>query len=149
MTVPALADHSSDGVHRIEYRSTDNAGNLEEAKSCEVKVDTTPPVISVACMTHLHFGWHGAWGRDRSRLSLTYRIDDNLSPTAAVTIELVGFRGKVLRLMSLGQCPTGVLQTYRLPGKLPRGFSRLCVTATDLAGNTQSKLAGDRWPVQH
>ena len=38
-------------------------------------------------------------------------------------------------------------ETYRLPDKLPRGFSRLRVTATDLAGNTQSMLVGHRLPT--
>jgi len=54
----------------------------------------------------------------------------------------VGFRGRVLQTISLGQCPTGVLETYRLSCKLPRGFCHVQVTAIDLAGNTQSKVAG-------
>ncbi|HYH71960.1 MAG TPA: ThuA domain-containing protein [Nocardioides sp.] len=33
----------SDGEHTVEYRSTDEADNVEEAKSSEVKVDTVTP----------------------------------------------------------------------------------------------------------
>ena len=64
-----------------------------------------------------------------------------------MTINALNFRGKVLRTISLGQRPTGVLQVYRLPGKLPHGFRRLLVSATDLAGNTQSKLVGQHLPM--
>ena len=87
-----------------------------------------------------HTGWH-PWGHHSGRLNLTYRIDDNLSPTVDVTIKLLGHRGKVLQTISLGQWPTGVLQVYRLPHELSHGHCRLLLTATDLAGNTQSKLA--------
>jgi len=42
-----------------------------------------------------------------------------------------------------------VLLVYRLPGRLPRGFWRLRLSTTDLAGNTQSKLAGQHPPMHH
>ncbi len=163
VTIPAPADHSNDGLHTVLYRSTDNAGNREKAESCTVKIDTTPPMISLAYLSvshhqrHSGWAWHRSsltrghhasrptWSRYSSRLSLTYRIDDNLSPTVNVTIEFLGFRGKVLQTVSLGQRPTGVVQTYRLPRKLLHSVSRLRVTASDLAGNTQSKLVGYRW----
>ena len=81
---------------------------------------------------------------------MTYRVDDNLSPTVAVTVQLVDCRGKVLQTISLGHRPTGkLLQVYPLRGRLPRGFSHLRVTATDLAGNMQSKLAGQHSPMHH
>ena len=46
LTVPALTDHSSDGVHRVGYRSTDAAGNTEAAKSLTVQIDTTGPATA-------------------------------------------------------------------------------------------------------
>ena len=149
------------------YYSTDYAGNQETTQSVTVKIDTTPPAISVAYLSvsHCHHHSGGAtrrgfaarghhanwpdWCRHGGRLSLTYLIDDNLSPTVAVTIEFVNFRGKPLQTISLGQCPTGVLQVYRLPGKLPRRLFRLRVAASDLAGNTQSKLVGLQPLVHH
>ncbi len=33
-----------DGVHTVQYRSVDNAGNVETCKSCTVKIDTQQPV---------------------------------------------------------------------------------------------------------
>ena len=46
VTVPAPGDHSRDGLHTVSYRSTDVAGNVEAAKSCQVKIDTTAPAGS-------------------------------------------------------------------------------------------------------
>jgi methionine-rich copper-binding protein CopC len=41
--IAAPADHSNDGVHTIEYRSIDNAGNIEGLQSATVSIDTTLP----------------------------------------------------------------------------------------------------------
>ena len=46
VTVSAPADHSADGVHTVSYRSIDVAGNVEQAKTCQVKIDTRPPVTA-------------------------------------------------------------------------------------------------------
>ena len=46
ISVPAPADHSNDGVHAIEYRSTDNAGNVELLRSATVRIDTTLPTTT-------------------------------------------------------------------------------------------------------
>jgi TolB protein len=48
LTVPALADHSADGLHTISYRSADAAGNLEAAKTATVKIDTAAPITSAS-----------------------------------------------------------------------------------------------------
>ena len=162
VNIPAPADHSNDGLHTVSYYSTDNAGNTEATQSCTVKIDTTPPVISLAYLSVSHHQRHSGWAWHRgfttrghqaswrgwtchgSCLNLSYRIDDNLSPTVNVTLTVLGFRGKVLQTISLGQCPTGVLEVYCLPHKLPHGCSHLRLTATDLAGNAQSKLVGFR-----
>ncbi|WP_059173533.1 S8 family serine peptidase [Bacillus sp. FJAT-27445] len=36
---------ANDGIHQIQFRSTDNAGNVEEAQSIEVKFDKTAPIL--------------------------------------------------------------------------------------------------------
>jgi hypothetical protein len=51
VTIPAAADGSNDGVHTVRYRSTDVAGNVEDAGSCEVKIVTVAPVSSVTGAT--------------------------------------------------------------------------------------------------
>jgi chitodextrinase len=39
---------TEDGIHTVEYRSSDKAGNLEETRSLSVKLDQTAPVVSLS-----------------------------------------------------------------------------------------------------
>ena len=48
VVIPAPANHSNDGTHKVYYYSVDNAGNTEATKSCTVKIDTTPPQTTVS-----------------------------------------------------------------------------------------------------
>jgi photosystem II stability/assembly factor-like uncharacterized protein len=138
LTIAAPADHSADGPHTVSYYSTDLSGNAEAAKSVTVEIDTTRPVISSAYLGFVRQASPAGWANCTSHFGLIYRVDDNLSPTAAVKLEALNWRGKVVKAISLGQCPTGVQQTYRLPLNLSFLFGRWRVTATDLAGNSQS-----------
>src|SRR2546430_15051508 len=57
LTISALADHSNDGLHTIEYWATDNASNVESPhNSTTVKIDTKQPSSSDN-NDHL---WHNA-----------------------------------------------------------------------------------------
>jgi hypothetical protein len=38
---------SNEGVNYLRYRSVDNAGNLEQVRSTEVKIDYTPPNVAI------------------------------------------------------------------------------------------------------
>lgn len=50
---------SSEGTTRIYYKSTDNAGSPESAKSQEIKIDKTPPIISATIAGTLgNNGWY-------------------------------------------------------------------------------------------
>ena len=64
MIIPAPAGGSNDGVHTIQYRSTDNAGNVETAKSCTVRIDATAPVTTQS-------GADGAWHNTPVTVSLS------------------------------------------------------------------------------
>ena len=48
---------SSEGVHTLRYRSTDNAGNQEAIHTCQVKIDWTAPVTTAS---PLDSDWHPA-----------------------------------------------------------------------------------------
>lgn len=43
VVIPAPRDHSWDGAHEIRYRARDNAGVVEPANTCVVRIDTTAP----------------------------------------------------------------------------------------------------------
>ncbi len=45
MTLAALSDHSADGVHVVEARAVDAAGNVGEAARAEVAIDTAAPTL--------------------------------------------------------------------------------------------------------
>ena len=134
----------ADGTYYFHVRAQDGAGNWGPASQVRVNVDTTPPVIRTAYVGFLRHCARAGCGGCKSHFGFTYRVDDNLSPTVAVKLEALDSRGKVVKTFSLGQRPTGVQQTYGLPCKLSLLFCRWRVTATDLAGNTRSKLASFR-----
>ena len=47
----APSDHSGDGMHTVEYRSTDAAGNVEPVQSVAVNIDTVRPVVRLGRCT--------------------------------------------------------------------------------------------------
>ncbi|MEU7822472.1 ThuA domain-containing protein [Catellatospora sp. NPDC049133] len=55
-TAPVLI--SGTGTHQLRYRSTDTAGNVEQAKTVEVKVDTTAPITTATFAPANDDGWH-------------------------------------------------------------------------------------------
>ena len=79
VTVPAPADHSGDGLHTVAYRSADKAGNVEVAQSCQVKIDTTPPIVRAQHLGCVRF---------RKVVVVHFSVSDTLSPTATVRITL-------------------------------------------------------------
>ncbi|MBF9133228.1 ThuA domain-containing protein [Plantactinospora sp. S1510] len=55
-TEPVLV--AGDGTHVLRFRSADEAGNVEETKSVEVKIDATAPVSTAAFAPPTDDGWH-------------------------------------------------------------------------------------------
>src|SRR6185369_8980533 len=51
---------STEGVHTIQYWSTDNAGNLESAQTLTVKLDLNVPVTTATLTPGLHNGWYAS-----------------------------------------------------------------------------------------
>jgi hypothetical protein len=58
-TAYASAFTLSDGVHTVDYRSTDHAGNLESFKSQQIKIDIVAPVVTLTPARGAdHNGWY-------------------------------------------------------------------------------------------
>jgi cytochrome c len=49
---------TGDGAHRVEYRSTDTSGNVEQVKSLDVRIDGTAPVTTATFAAPGESGWH-------------------------------------------------------------------------------------------
>ncbi|MEV1290360.1 ThuA domain-containing protein [Micromonospora sp. NPDC049679] len=49
---------SGDGAHRVRFRSTDKAGNVEATKTVDVRIDATAPVTTATFAPANDNGWH-------------------------------------------------------------------------------------------
>ncbi len=130
LIVPAPANHSGDGVHTVLYRAADNAGNLETAQSCQVRIDTRGPACAARNVT-TH--------RDKTCL-LYFSVHDALSPRVTTILEIKTPSGTVKKRWSWGlqNLPGWWSIAYRCG--LARGTYHIRVYGTDLAGNPQSAI---------
>ncbi|OES46073.1 OmpL47-type beta-barrel domain-containing protein [Domibacillus iocasae] len=102
---------SKEGVTNVSFYTVDQAGNAEEAKTIEVKVDKTTPVISWNLSEEYALG---------TSLNLTYKAEDVKSGIAAESLMLNGQAYK-----------NGDAVTLSQPGTY-----EVVVTVTDKAGWT-------------
>ena len=105
----------ADGSHALAYRSTDRAGNVEEARTATLKLDATAPVLAAGGLEH------GALYGDSRAVTLTYEAADATSGLAGVRATLDG------EAVASGT----TLKLYQLP----LGLHELELHATDRAGN--------------
>ena len=127
--VTAPADHSNDGTHVVQYRSADNAGNVEAAHSCQVNIDTLGPVCAAK----------NAKVRRNGSCRLYFKIHDQLSPKVTNVLTISTPSGVIKKRWSwnYGQNFSGYWWTkYRC--RLAKGVYILSAYGKDLAGNAQS-----------
>lgn len=110
--VAASVSFTSDGQYAVAYFATDKAGNAEVARSANVWVDTTAPVVA--------FSGNGAFTVDQ-RVNVTCTATDNLSGIAGA--------------------PCAAALLTKEAWELPLGTTTLSVSATDVADNTTTANA--------
>jgi hypothetical protein len=146
LSILAVADHSADGVHSVEYRSVDAAGHVEPVRNCEVRIDTTPAAPQALAAVRVRQG---------KRATFKYRVDDvagatPLSPTATVKMlikQQTGARWRTVKTLSLGVRPTNTDLSYRWKCTLAKGSYAYVVAAADAAGNPQAVSAAKKVTV--
>ncbi|HET6495971.1 MAG TPA: clostripain-related cysteine peptidase, partial [Thermoleophilia bacterium] len=138
-TVSAPADHSADGIHTVEYRSADTAvpPNVEAELTGAVRIDTTAPTTVALSAAMVKRG---------RKVVLRYRVNDvlpsgqALSPQAQITIAVKTRAGKTVKRLFPGLRATNAARSWTWRCGLRKGRYRYHVYATDLAGNTQSRV---------
>ncbi|RDY71662.1 S-layer homology domain-containing protein, partial [Halobacillus trueperi] len=127
-----------EGAHKLEYRSFDEAGNVEEIQSETIKIDTTAPVISVN-------GVPEKWAHKATEITLTAK--DQLSGVAAIEYrmnegEWTDYRGPI----TFQQQGENVID-YRsvdTAGNVEE-FKSITVKYDNNAPQTSAGNVGDQW----
>ena len=140
VTVQAPADHSNDGIHKVVYRSVDNAGNLEARRICLVRIDTRKPTPIA--------NWRASAMRGETARLLYYVSVPRPGPaTATVTIRIRTRAGRLARRLVEPSVPVNRRVAADFLCRLPRDNYRFFVYATDAAGNSQSRVAANELVV--
>ena len=141
LTIAAPASHAGDGLHTILYRSADEAGNLEAAHTCVVRIDTRRPKTVANWAASVKSG-HSA--------SLVYYVSDPRpgNPTATVTIRVRTSAGRLVRKLVERGAAVNKRLSASFVCRLAVGRYRFYVSACDAAGNRQSRIAGNRLTVR-
>jgi large repetitive protein len=71
---------NSEGVHTLQFWSVDNAGNVEAARTAQVKIDKSAPTIS-----HTQSPAANGNGWNNSSVTVTFNCNDSLSGIASCT----------------------------------------------------------------
>ncbi|WP_052487029.1 polysaccharide lyase family 8 super-sandwich domain-containing protein [Gordoniibacillus kamchatkensis] len=118
---------SDEGIHTIRYYSVDAAGNREQTKSAEVKIDETPPAVATSAATTAAAG--------QSTVTITVYHPDPVNIPFAITDALSGVAHAEVTLdgASVNQPVTAE------PLALSLGDHSLVVTAADYAGNVTTQ----------
>ncbi|MFE9184519.1 ThuA domain-containing protein [Micromonospora haikouensis] len=120
---------TGDGAHEVRFRSTDSAGNVEEAKKVSVKIDATAPVSSAAFAPANDDGWHAG------------------TVPVVITSTDAGSGVKKLEWSLDGGAWTAYTAPVEVTGN---GSHELLYRATDTAGNAEAlksavvKIDGDK-----
>jgi hypothetical protein len=136
VVAPAAANHADDGTFKVQYRSVDKAGNVEQAKEAQVLIDTTPPQVIVLPATAPH--GHTA--------IVNFKVTDKLSPQFRVVRAAVtgpGTSSTVRHQASSKQwLKIKGLNGWSFTCNLSPGTYETLITVSDLAGNTSSPGSG-------
>jgi len=106
------------GTHTVQFRATDNAGNIRTSVSQTYKVDVTVPAITSSVL-----GTYGANGWHITDVTVDGMVSDAGSGPGSLKFSVDG----------------GALQAYSTPIPLSGGLHTIQFQATDLAGNSTTR----------
>ena len=141
VTVAAPAGGANDGTHSIAYRSTDEAGNVEAAKTCTVSIDTRRPAA---------FAPYSAAAQQHTAIWLHFIVYD-AAPNGTygyVEILVSTLEGRVaMRFRPAYFATLAGPHDFGFRCDMPKGTYRFFVFATDAAGNEQTAVGSNVFDV--
>jgi photosystem II stability/assembly factor-like uncharacterized protein len=130
--------HADDGMHTLSFWAVDDRGLTAASRTIVVNVDTRRPGTTAPRSASAVRG---------RTAKLGYRIIESghYAAHANVTIKVKNSAGKVVKTLSLRYRPvnTALTATFTVPRTWKRGTYRFSIYATDVAGNTQAKVASN------
>ena len=128
-----------DGRKYWDLSLKDSAGNTPGSSGSAVVLDTHGPL----CWTP-----HPLTVRSGETATLRYKVTDKLSSGARASIAIAREDGTVVRTLPPRWVTTGKLLRRKLDCDLTPGAYRILVTATDMAGNEQTRIGTTRLTVK-
>lgn len=131
---------TGDGPKTVTARYRDGAGHGVTVGD-DIMLDTSPPATRAAARAVV---------RRYATATLSYRVDDARpgSRTATVTILIKRSTGSTAMTLACGKRTVNALHTAKFRCVLAKGTYRFFVTATDAAGNPQSRVGAARLTVR-
>jgi hypothetical protein len=130
---------STQGSSVWEYRSIDQAGNVETPKTVTVKLDTGKPAVTT----------YAAQVKKGKKVKLAFKVSEALPGCGQATVTLKIYKGaKLKKTIKVGSSACNVKQTYTWRCTLAKGSYTIKGYATDIAGNVQRKVGSARLTVK-
>jgi hypothetical protein len=140
--VADLVNHTTDGVHTIAYRSADNAGNVGAIQTASVSIDTTAPVALAPLFTAIYSAGPPRITVGQTACLFSQANDAKTgSGTADVTIKIRNSKGTLVKTVRLADAQVNTMLYPVFKWTMAAGAYTYTVTATDAAGNVQSRSA--------
>ena len=114
------------GVSSVSYRSADTNDNVEQARTCTVRIDRVAPVV---------FGYGRPMVRQDKLLRCRYKVTDALSADVTATLVVKRLHSKKTRSYDLGVRLTGRRLVTAVTCDLGVGTWAWRIKARDRAGN--------------
>jgi hypothetical protein len=135
--------HAADGPHTVMYKATDEVGNVASLGALTWNVDTrkpTPKAPSAASATR------------GKTATLSYSVADAVPSGGTATGKIVvkNAAGKIVKTLKFAGVTVNAAQTakFTVPTTWRPGTYKFFVSATDTAGNTQTKVAVNKLVVK-
>ncbi|HZG77055.1 MAG TPA: DUF4962 domain-containing protein [Paenibacillus sp.] len=130
---------AADGVHQLEYRSVDAAGNTEASKSVELRIDATAPTLNV------QLDRTSIFPPNKKMVDIRATLASNDATSGVATVTLTSIESNEPEEGSIEAAIGTSTDTFRVKAdRNGNGIGRVYTvtyTVTDVAGNMSSAVA--------